>query len=316
MNVTQTVEGPERYPVNIRYPQDYRNTPEDMALLPVVTPSGQRISLGDVANIYIEDGPPGIKSENARLNGWVFVDLADVDVGSYVKQAQAIVQQQLDLPAGYSITWAGQYEYIQRVKENLTVVVPFTLILIVGLLYLSSRSMTEVVIILMTLPLAMVGGIWMMYFSGFHFSVAVAVGLIALAGVAVETGVLMLQYLKLACAAKPSEQIGGQNDVGGPSNVEGLSNAEQLRDAIRDGALMRIRPVMMTAMADIAGLAPILFGTGTGSDVMSRIAAPLVGGMLSAVLLTLILLPVIFLLVRQAYGVGLGGEALESKAPF
>ncbi|PCI41348.1 MAG: CusA/CzcA family heavy metal efflux RND transporter [Moraxellaceae bacterium] len=316
MNVTQTVEGPERYPVNIRYPQDYRNTPEDMALLPVVTPSGQRISLGDVANIYIEDGPPGIKSENARLNGWVFVDLADVDVGSYVKQAQAIVQQQLDLPAGYSITWAGQYEYIQRVKENLTVVVPFTLILIVGLLYLSSRSMTEVVIILMTLPLAMVGGIWMMYFSGFHFSVAVAVGLIALAGVAVETGVLMLQYLKLACAAKPSEQIGGQNDVGGPSNVEGLSNAEQLRDAIRDGALMRIRPVMMTAMADIAGLAPILFGTGTGSDVMSRIAAPLVGGMLSAVLLTLILLPVIFLLVKQAYGVGLGGEALESKEPF
>lgn len=299
MNVTQTVEGPERYPVNIRYPQDYRNTPEDMALLPVVTPSGQRISLGDVANIYIEDGPPGIKSENARLNGWVFVDLADVDVGSYVQQAEAIVNEQLDLPAGYSITWAGQYEYMQRVKENLTVVVPFTLILIVGLLYLSSRSVIEVVVILMALPLAMVGSIWMMYFSGYHFSVAVAVGLIALSGVAIETGVLMLHYLKLACAVKPSEPVEGQTKV------------EQLRDVIRDGALMRIRPVMMTAMADIAGLAPILFGAGTGSDVMSRIAAPLVGGMLSAMFLTLILLPVIFLLVRQVRGAGLGGEALE-----
>jgi len=289
-NVTQTVEGAERYPVNIRYPQEYRNTPEDLSLLPIVTPSGQRISLGDVANVYVEDGPPSIKSENARLNGWVYVDIADVDVGSYVKEAQRFVNERIDLPAGYSITWAGQYEYMQRVKENLTVVVPFTLILIIGLLYLSSRSMTEVLMILITLPLAMVGSIWMMYFAGYHFSVAVAVGLIALSGVAVETGVLMLQYLKLNCAAEPFD----------PNSS--VSQLEQLRDTVREGALKRIRPVMMTAIADIAGLAPILFGSGTGSDVMSRIAAPLVGGMVSAVLLTLILLPAVFLLSKQLLG--------------
>ena len=287
MNVTQTVEGSERYPVNIRYPQHYRKTPEDMALLPVVTPSGQRIPLGDVANIYVEDGPPGIKSENARLNGWVFVDIEGGDIGTYVDKAQAIVLEKLKLPAGYSITWAGQYEYMQRVKQNLTVVIPLTLIIIVALLYFSSRSISEVVIIIVTLPIAMVGSIWMMYFQGFNFSVAVAVGLIALAGVAVETGVIMLQYLKQTCND-------AQLNITDPENYR-----EQLHVAVRDGALSRIRPVMMTALVDIVGLAPILLGSGTGADMMSRIAAPMVGGMFSAVLLTLLVLPASFLLWKS-----------------
>ena len=287
MNVTQTVEGSERYPVNIRYPQHYRKTPEDMALLPVVTPSGQRIPLGDVANIYVEDGPPGIKSENARLNGWVFVDIEDGDVGTYVDKAQTVVAEKLKLPTGYSITWAGQYEYMQRVKQDLTVVIPFTLLIIVALLYFSSRSISEVVIIIVTLPIAMVGSIWMMYFQGFNFSVAVAVGLIALAGVAVETGVIMLQYLKQTCNDAQLHTINPEN------------YREQLHVAVRDGALSRIRPVMMTAFVDIVGLAPILLGSGTGADMMSRIAAPMVGGMFSAVLLTLLVLPASFLLWKS-----------------
>ncbi len=287
MNVTHTVEESERYPVNIRYPQEYRKTPEDMALLPVITPSGQRIPLGDVANIYVEDGPPGIKSENARLNGWVFIDIADVDVGTYVKNAQAIVLKKINLPAGYSISWAGQFEYMQRVKENLTVVIPLTMVLIIALLYISSRSIAEVVIIISTLPIAMVGSIWMMYFQGFNFSVAVAVGLIALAGVAMETGVIMLQYLKQACSD-------AQLDTEDPKRYP-----EQLHSAIRDGALSRIRPIMMTAFVDIAGLTPILLGAGTGSDMMSRIAAPMVGGMFSVVILTLIVLPATFLLWKS-----------------
>ncbi|MBL4607970.1 MAG: efflux RND transporter permease subunit [Pseudomonadales bacterium] len=284
MNVTHTVEGSERYPVNIRYPQEYRKTPEDMALLPVITPSGQRIPLGDIAKIYIEDGPPGIKSENARLNGWVFVDIEHIDVGTYVDNARIIVEKKLQLPAGYSITWAGQYEYMQRVKENLSAVIPFTLLIIIALLYFSSRSISEVVIIIITLPLAMVGSIWIMYLQGFNFSVAVAVGLIALAGVAVETSIIMLQYLKQAVKNTP------------PSTNDANSNAEQLHIAVRDGALSRMRPIMMTAFVDIVGLTPIILGSGTGADMMSRIVAPMVGGMFSAVILTLIVLPAIFLL--------------------
>ena len=284
MNVTHTVEGSERYPVNIRYPQHYRRTPEDMALLPIVTPLGQRISLGDVANIYIEDGPPGIKSENARLNGWVFVDISGLDVGTYVNNAQAVVTEKLKLPAGYSITWAGQYEYMQRVKENLTVVIPLTLLIIITLLYFSSRSVAEVVIIIATLPISMIGSIWLLYYLGFNFSVAVAVGLIALAGVAVETSIIMLQYLKQTCSAVKLKH--GEPEY----------NQNQLQTAIREGALSRIRPIMMTALVDIAGLAPILLGSGTGSDMMSRIAAPVIGGMFSTVMLTLLVLPAAFLL--------------------
>lgn len=289
MNVSQSVEGLERYPINIRYPQDYRNSPEQLSLLPIVTPSGQRIPLGDVANVIIEDGPPGIKSENARLNGWSFIDIEGVDIGSYVENAQKVVAEQLKLPAGYAISWSGQYEYMQRAKEKLTYVVPLTLGIIVVLLFMNFRNFVEVGIILGTLPLAMVGSIWLMYIQGFNFSVAVGVGFIALAGVAVEIGVIMLVYLNQSYV-----QMLEECQEKGSSPDEGT-----LRSAVLHGAGMRIRPVMMTAAAIVAGLLPILYGTGTGSEVMSRIAAPMVGGMVSAVVLTLVVVPAIYYLWRK-----------------
>ena len=290
MNVTQTVEGQERYPVNLRYPQDYRDSPEQLSRLPVVTPNGQRIALGDVADVRIENGPPGIKSENARINGWTFIDIDGVDVGSYVENAKMHLRDNLKLPAGYSINWAGQYEYMKRAKEKLTYVLPLTLAIIVILLYLNFRAFSEVAIIIVTLPMAMIGGLWLMYLEGFNFSVAVGVGFIALAGVAVEIGVLMLVYLNQALAElkQKSEQT-----------AMPISD-DQYQQALLQGAGLRVRPVMMTVATIIIGLLPILYGTGTGSEVMSRIAAPMVGGMTSAVLLTLVLLPAIYSLVKKS----------------
>ena len=290
MNVTQTIEGLERYPVNLRYPQDLRNSPEQLALLPIVTGSGQRIALADVANVYVEDGPPAIKSENARLNGWTFVDIDGVDIGSYVKEAMVVVSDQVDLPAGYSLNWSGQYEYMLRAKAKLTYVVPLTLAIIIVLLYFNFRSFAEVAIIMGTLPLAMVGSIWLMYLLGYNFSVAVGVGFIALAGVAVEIGVIMLVYLNQAY-----HQMVEECDKKG---VEPRLNT--LRHAVLHGAGLRVRPVMMTAAAIIAGLLPIMYGSGTGSEVMSRIAAPMVGGMIGAVILTLLVLPATYLLWKQS----------------
>lgn len=289
MNVTETVEGQERYPVNIRYPQAYRDSPEELMLLPIVTPTGQRIALADVADVFISDGPPGIKSENARLNGWSFIDIKDTDIGSYVANAQQLLNEQLILPAGYSITWAGQYEYMERAKAKLSYVLPLTLAIIVVLLYLNFRSFTEVFIIMATLPLAMIGGIWLMYLEGFNFSVAVGVGFIALAGVAVEIGVIMLVYLNQAYKA----QVEAASKIGKSLSIE------QLKQAILEGAGLRVRPVMMTVATIVIGLLPVLYGTGTGSEVMSRIAAPMVGGMFSAIVLTLLVLPAVYLLWRK-----------------
>ncbi|WP_394185070.1 efflux RND transporter permease subunit [Pseudoalteromonas tetraodonis] len=289
MNVTETVEGQERYPVNIRYPQAYRDSPEELMLLPIVTPTGQRIALADVADVFISDGPPGIKSENARLNGWSFIDIKDTDIGSYVESAQQLLNEQLILPAGYSITWAGQYEYMERAKAKLSYVLPLTLAIIVVLLYLNFRSFTEVFIIMATLPLAMIGGIWLMYLEGFNFSVAVGVGFIALAGVAVEIGVIMLVYLNQAYKA----QVEAASQLGKSMSIE------QLKHAILEGAGLRVRPVMMTVATIVIGLLPVLYGTGTGSEVMSRIAAPMVGGMFSAIVLTLLVLPAVYLLWRK-----------------
>jgi copper/silver efflux system protein len=289
MNVSQTVEGLERYPINIRYPQDYRDSPEQLALLPIVTSRNERIALGDVAHIYLEDGPPAIKSENARLNGWTYIDIENVDIGSYVELAQDIVKDNLDLPAGYSIRWSGQYEYMQRAKEKLTYVIPLTLTIIVFLLYLNFRRFAEVAIIMMTLPMAMVGSIQLMYYLGFNFSVAVAVGFIALAGVAVEISVIMLVYLNQAY-----EQMHVECE-----NQDIKPTVDDLQQAIIQGAGRRVRPVMMTAAAIILGLLPILYGTGTGSEVMSRIAAPMVGGMLSALILTLLIIPTVYFLWRK-----------------
>jgi len=298
-NVTQTIEGLERYPVNLRYPEDYRDSPEQLALLPIVTPRGQHIALGDVAKVYIEEGPPAIKSENARLNGWTFVDIEGVDVGSFVEQAQSIVAERVELPPGYSVSWSGQYEYMLRAKAKLTYVVPLTLGIIVVLLYLNFRSVAEVAIILGTLPLALVGSIWLMYMLGYNYSVAVGVGFIALAGVAVEIGVIMLVYLDQAWH-RLLQDSGGQ-----PTSM-------QLVEAVLSGAGRRIRPVMMTSATIILGLLPIMFGSGTGTEIMQRIAAPLVGGMASAVLLTLLVLPTVYLLWRRR-GLQRGAEGTRGE---
>ena len=285
MNITQTVEGLERYPVNVRYPQEYRDSPEQLALLPIVTPAGQRIALSDVASIFIEDGPSGIKSENARINGWTFVDIEGMDVGRYVERARAHIAEHLQLPPGYSISWSGQYEYMERAKAKLAYVVPLTLLIIVVLLYMNFRSFAPVAILMGTLPLALAGSAWLMYVLDYNFSIAVGVGLIALAGVAVETGVIMLVYLDQAWHALQKE--------------DEEPSVAALNDAVLQGAGLRLRPVLMTAGATIVGLLPILFGSGTGSEVMSRLAAPMVGGMISSVLLTLLVIPVIYLLWKR-----------------
>ncbi|MGN7610927.1 efflux RND transporter permease subunit [Magnetococcales bacterium HHB-1] len=289
MNVTQTIEGLERYPVNMRYPRDVRDSVEKLRMLPVVTPRGAHIPLQEVADIKVTDGPPMIKSENARLNGWVFVDIEGRDLGSYVVDAQRIVQEQLKLPPGYSLNWSGQYEYMLRAKKKLTIVVPVTLLIIVVLLYLNFKNMISVLIIMGTLPLALGGGVWLLYLMGYNLSVAVGVGFIALAGVAVEIGVLMLVYLDHAWETYKRKQ---------QENNEPLSLAG-LQHAVIEGALLRVRPIMMTVAAIIAGLLPIMLGSGTGSEVMRRIAAPMVGGMVSATLLTLVVLPAIFLLWKK-----------------
>lgn len=289
MNVSETVEGLERYPINLRYPQEYRSSPEEMELLPIVTPNGQRISLADVADVYIELGPPAIKSENARLNGWTFVDIEDMDVGTYVEQARDIVDQELQLPAGYSITWSGQYEYMERAKEKLTYVIPLTLAIIIVLLYMNFRNVVEIGIILGTLPLSLVGSVWLMYILNYNFSVAVAVGFIALAGVTVEIGILMLTYLNQAYADLQKRHV----------DEEVVLTEMELSESVMQGAGLRVRPVMMTAISTIAGLLPIMLSTGPGAEVVSRIAAPMVGGMLSAVVLTLLVLPAVYYLWRK-----------------
>jgi len=290
MNVTETVEGLERYPVNVRYPRGARDSVEKLRELPIVTPSGQQIPLSAVADLRVEDGPPMIKSENARLNGWIFVDIAGIDLGTYVSQAKQAVLGGVSLPPGYSLHWSGQYEYMERAKQRLAIVVPITLVTIILLLYLNFRSMTEVFIIMGTLPTALIGGVWLLYLLDYHMSVAVGVGFIALAGVSVEIGVVMLVYLKQALASVKTEAEQGRRPL----------VPKDLATAVTNGALLRVRPIMMTVAAIIAGLLPIMLGSGTGSEVMRRIAAPMVGGMVSATILTLALIPAIFLLWQKS----------------
>lgn len=289
MNVGETIEGLERYPINVRYPQSYRDSVVKLQNLPLITANGARIALADVADIRYEDGPPMIKTENARPNGWVFVDIDGRDLGSYVHDAQRAVHDQLDLPAGYSLGWSGQYEYMERAKEKLTTVIPVTIAIIMLLLYLSFKRVGEVLIIMGTLPLAMVGGLWLMHILNFNFSIAVGVGFIALSGVAVEIGVIMLVYLNQAWDEKQVTAKENSNSV----------TQQDLTLAIGEGAGLRVRPVMMTVLTVIIGLIPIMYGSGTGSEVMQRIAAPMIGGMASALLLTLVVIPAVFKLWKQ-----------------
>jgi len=280
-NITETIEGLERYPVNLRYPNDYRDSVTALKALPIITPSQMTISLNDVANVYIESGAPMIKTENARLNGWIFVDIEGRDLGSYVKDAQAIVNKKLQLPAGYSLVWSGQYEYMQKANARLAKVIPVTIAIIILLLYLAFRRVGEVLLILSTLPFALMGGIWLMFMLGFNFSIAVGVGFIALAGVSIEIGVIMLLYLNQSLEAKKQQRFAH-------------FNVDDLRDAVMEGAGLRIRPVMMTVATVVIGLIPIMIGDGTGSEVMQRIATPMIGGMVSAIILTLLILPAVY----------------------
>jgi copper/silver efflux system protein len=285
MNVTYTVEGLERYPVNVRYARELRDDITTLRQVLVPTPTGAQIPISQVAAISLRKGPPGIKSENARRTAWVYVDLKDIDVGTYVKEARKVVEERIELPPGYSIVWSGQYEYMERAQKRLQVVVPFTLIIIFLLLYMNFRNVSESLIVMLSLPFALTGGVWLMYLLDYDFSVAVGVGFIALAGVAAETGVVMLVYLDQARKRWIED---------------GKLNARRdLMDAVLEGAVERVRPIMMTVTSTIAGLLPIMWGVGAGSDVMHRIAAPMVGGMASAVVLTLIVIPVLYYLLKS-----------------
>lgn len=281
ISIGETVEGRERYPINLRYPQKWRDSAVKLNSLPIVTPKGANIVLSDVADIKVVNGPPAIKSENARLNGWVLVDIEGVDLGSYVTKAQKVIHEKLKLPEGYSLSWSGQYEYMERAKAQLKYVLPLTISIIILLLYLNFKRVFEVSVILLTLPLSLVGSVWYMYLLGYNLSIAVGVGMIALAGVTVEIGIVMLVYLNQAL----------KNET-----KNGACSQERVANAVINGALLRIRPIIMTVASTIIGLVPIMLSTGTGSIVMKRIAAPMIGGMVSSTILALMLIPAIFYL--------------------
>ncbi len=285
-NITESVEGVERYPINLRFPRDYRDSVEQIQRLPVVTRSGAHVPLGELADIRIVDGPGLIRSENARLNGWIYVDIEGSDLGSYVATAKRAIGEQLDLPPGYALNWSGQFQYLERAKERLKVIIPITLVLIVVILYLAFRTAGEVAIVLLTLPLALPGGLWLLFLLDFNLSIAVGVGFIALSGLAVEISVVMLIFLNHALENRQKLAA-----------AEGRAlNDDDIMNAVREGALRRVRPIVMTVAAIILGLIPIMIGSGTGSEVMRRIAAPMVGGVVSSTVLTLVVLPAIFLL--------------------
>jgi Cu(I)/Ag(I) efflux system membrane protein CusA/SilA len=285
MNVSWTVEGLERYPINVRYPREVRNNVQKLAELTVPTPMGHGVALGQVADITVTKGPPAIKSENARRTAWIYVDIRTSDVGGYVERARKLIADKIDLPEGVSLVWSGQYEYMERVSKRLAVVVPLTLVIIFVLLFVHFRSVTESAIVMLTLPFALVGGVWLLYWFDFNVSVAVAVGFIALAGLAAETGVVMLVYLDETFERWKRE---GR-----------LLSVADLKAIIIEGAVDRVRPKLMTVMTTTIGLLPIMFGTETGTRVMKRIAAPMVGGMVSSTILTLVIIPAIYLLWKR-----------------
>ena len=289
MNVAQTVEGLERYPINVRYPQYYRNSLENLQKLPIVTERGARIALADIASVQVTDGPPMIKSENARPSGWLYIDIQDRDLGSYVAEAREMVAKNVDLPTGYALKWTGQYEYLLRAQQRLSVIGPLTLGIVIVLLYFAFRRFSDVLLIIVTLPFALIGGVLLLYLLDFDISVAVGVGFIALAGVAVELGVVMLTYMNREL----------QNQLTRARENDCDLTRQNIIEAIRDGALRRIRPIVMTTLTVILGLLPIMLDHDTGSEMMQRIATPMFGGMISATLLTIIVLPALFLLWKN-----------------
>jgi Cu(I)/Ag(I) efflux system membrane protein CusA/SilA len=283
-NIGETVEGLQRFPINMRYPRELRDSPDKLRALPIVSERGARLVLSDVATIRITDGPPMLRSENARLSGWVYVDIRGRDLRGAVQDMQRIVAKQVALPPGYSISWSGQFEFLERATARLMVALPLTLAIILVLLVVTFRRFDEALLIMAALPFALVGGIWLLYLLAYNLSVAAAVGFIALAGVSAEFGVIMLLYLKHAW----------QDRI-----ADGRTSDDDLLQAIREGAVLRVRPKAMTVAVILAGLFPIMWGAGTGSEVMQRIAAPMVGGMITAPLLSMFVIPAAYLLMRR-----------------
>lgn len=284
-NIGETIEGRERYPINVRYPREIRDNVQKLQNLPVITANGSQIALSELADISITDGPPMLKSENARLSNWVYVDLRGRDLKSAVEDMQRAVSQQVKLPDGVSLSWSGQFEYLERASAKLRIVLPFTLVIIFVLLYVTFSRVSDALLIMGTLPFSLVGGVWLLYLLGYNLSVAGAVGFIALAGVAAEFGVIMVLYLNQAIARhKALDPQGGK---------------PMLMRALHEGAVLRVRPKVMTVATIMAGLLPIMWGDGTGSEVMRRIAAPMIGGMITAPLLSMLVIPAMYVLLKK-----------------
>jgi len=284
MTVTTTVEGLERYPVSLRYSRELRDNLEDLKRVLIPSPSGQQVPLGQIAELTPTRGPMVIRTEGARPNAWVFVDMRGTDIGSYMKEAQKAIGAHLSLPPGYNLVWSGEYEFMQRAQKRLMLVIPLTLFIILIILYLNTKSMAKTAIVLLAVPFSLVGAVWYLYLLGFNMSLAVWIGLIALAGLDAETGVVMLLYLERAYEAAKGKGL--------------MNNLKDLKAAIDHGAVMRVRPKIMTASVILAGLIPIMWSHGTGSDVMKRIAAPMVGGVLTSVLMEFVVYPAIYRLWR------------------
>jgi Cu(I)/Ag(I) efflux system membrane protein CusA/SilA len=284
-NVGETVEGLARFPINLRYPREWRNTVQRLETLPLLTPSGFQTTLDAVADIEVKDGPVMLRSENARRSGWVYVDVRDRDLASVVKDLREAVATEVSLPAGTSVAYSGQFEFLERANARLMLVVPATLFIIFVLLYLIFARVDDALLIMATLPFALTGGVWFLYLMDFNLSVATGVGFIALAGVAAEFGVIMLLYLNRAWEHRVEA---------------GQTSEEDLLAAIREGAVMRVRPKAMTAAVIVAGLLPLFWGSGTGSEIMTRIAAPMIGGMITAPLLSLLVIPTAYQFMRRS----------------
>jgi Cu(I)/Ag(I) efflux system membrane protein CusA/SilA len=286
MNITETVEGLERYPVNLRYPREFRDNMESLKRVLIPTPTGSQIPLISVAELNLRRGPPSIKSENARPNAWIYVDISTSDIGGFVSKAKEVLAQQVKIPAGYTVTWSGQFEYMERAAKRLKVVVPITLLVIFFLLYLTFGNMTEPVIVMLTVPFGLIGGVWLVYFYGFNLSVAVYVGFIALAGTAAETGVMVLNFIDIEIANLRQRK-------------QRFLSSPEISEAVASATALRVRPVAITAFSTMIGLVPIMLSNGTGADVTQRIAAPVLGGMFTVLILSLLVFPVIYSLVLQ-----------------
>lgn len=285
MNIIKTVEGLERYPVNLRYQRDYRSGLKDLKRVLVPLPGGENIPLEELGDITVHKGPPVIKTENSRPNAWVYIDIEDIDVGTYVQNAQKVIKEKIKLPTGYSLVWSGQYEYMERAAKKLSIVIPLTLLIVILIIYFNTKSFVKTGIILLALPFSMVGAVWYLYIAGFNLSVAVWVGIIALLGVSAETGVVMLLYLDIAYENWKSK--------------DKLNSFSDLRESIFDGAVRRIRPKMMTVLVLFFGLLPILIGHGIGGDVMKRIAAPMAGGIFTSLIMELTIFPAVFYILKK-----------------